>query len=178
MSRTRRLVAMGAAGAAAAAVLAGCSFTNPQTTATPYAASDGTNSELTDPASGETVRLRNFLVVAASKDAPGTVVGAVANDGAEPVTVQFSITAPASGGGAAPTQVGQASVTVEPGALAQVGPGGTAFDLAQVPTPPGSVLTIQASTAGGSTTFPLPVMGALNQYATITPTATPSAAAS
>lgn len=175
MSRTRRLVAIGAAGVAAAAALAGCSFTNPQTIATPYAASDGTNSELTDPASGETVRLRNFLVVAASKGAPGAVVGAVANDGAKPVTVQLEISAPAAGGDAAPTPVGQTSVTVQPGQLALIGPGGAAFDVPQVPTAPGTVLTIKASTAGGSTTFPLPVQGALNQYATITPTTAPTA---
>ena len=175
--RTRRLVAMGAAGVAAAAVLAGCSFTNPQTIATPYAASDGTNSEVTDPTSGETVRLRNFLVVAAAKDAPGAVVGAIANDGTKPVTVQFKVSAPPSGGSAA-QPLGSGSVTVEPGQLAQVGPAGTALDLASVPTAPGTVLTIEATTPGGTATFPLPVVAAVRQYATLTPTATPSAAAS
>ena len=171
MSRTRRLVAMGAAGVAAAAVLAGCSFTNPQTIATPYAASDGTNAEVVDPASGETVRLRNFLVVAAAKDAPGAVVGAVANDGSKPVTVQFTVNSPTG-------EVGTGSVTVEPGQLAQVGPAGTALDLATVPSAPGTVLSITATTPGGSATFALPVMPAVREYATLTPTATPSAASS
>lgn len=175
MSRTRRLVALATAGTAAAVVLSGCSFTNPVTIATPYAASDGTNSQVTDPASGETVNLRNFLVVAAAKDAPGAVLGAVANDGSKPVTVQFTVTAPAGEQGAAPTAVGQGSVTVEPGALALVGPGGTAFDLAAVPTAPGTVLSIEARTPGGSTTFTLPVQAAVHQYATLTPTASPSA---
>lgn len=173
--RTRRPVVPGrvaAGGAALALLLTGCSFTNPATTATPYAASDGTHGELENAATGEKVRLRNFLLVTAEKGAAGAVTGAIANDGTQPVTVRLSViddTDPAQ-----PRTVGEASVQVPSGQLTRIGPSGTPFDLAATPVAPGARLVIQAATGSGSTRFALPVLPPRNEYATITPSVTPS----
>lgn len=174
--RTRRTAVAGriaVAGLALSAVLSGCTFTSPKPITTPYAASDGTASQIEDASTGEVVRLRNFLVVAAEKDAPGVVAGAIGNDGTKPITVTLSVLDTTDA--ANPQPLGETKVDVQPGSLALVGQGGTAFDLAKVPTAPGTVLTIQAQTPGGSTRFPLPVLAPTQQYATLTPTAAPSA---
>ncbi len=156
------------AGAAIGALLAACSFTNPATTATPYAASDGTNAELQDAATGDVVRLRNFLAVSSGAGSPGTVVGSIVNGGSQPVTVRLTVL------DANQQPVGETSVDVSPRTLARVGPRGTTFDLPQVPSAPGANLTIQAATSGGSTQFTLPVLPPFNEYATLTPTVTPT----
>jgi hypothetical protein len=166
---TTATVRLAAAGVAVAAVLTGCSFTNPATIATPYAPSDGTASTIDDPATGGVVRLRNFLLVTSEAGAAGVVAGAIANDGTEPVTVSLTVQ------DATGAPVGQpVDVEVTPGTLAQVGTGGTALTLPTVPTGPGTNLRIKASTGAGSTTFALPVLAADGPYATLTPTATPA----
>ncbi|MFN0284352.1 MAG: hypothetical protein ACKVZ6_20575 [Kineosporiaceae bacterium] len=173
--RTRRLVVPGrvaVVGVAVAALLTGCSFSNPATVATPYAASDGTHGELKNAATGENVRLRNFLLVTAAQGGAGAVSGAIANNGTRPVTVQLTVlddTDPAQ-----PQTVGRASVEVAPGELAQIGPAGTPFDLASIPAEPGEKLVIQAATGGGSTKFALPVLPPRDEYATVTSSATPA----
>jgi hypothetical protein len=175
MRRTRRLVVTGRVaglGFAVAALAAGCSATNPATIATPYTASDGTNADLTDAASGETVRLRNFLLVAAAKGATGVVAGAVANDGSAPVSVRITVVDVSDP--AQPRSLGQATVEVAPGELAQIGPAGTTLDVPGVPVAPGQTLSVTASTSAGSAQFTLPVLAPVNEYATLTPTTTPA----
>jgi hypothetical protein len=156
-------------GVALATLLTGCSFSNPATVATPYAASDGTHGELTS--AGETVRLRNFLLVTTAAGAEGAVAGAIANDGTQPVTVRLTVLDTSDPTN--PQTLGEASVEVAPGQLARVGPAGTPLDLAATPAGPGQTLSIKAATASGSTTFALPVLPPRDEYATITPAAPP-----
>jgi hypothetical protein len=175
MRSTRRLVVAGrvaGVGVAVAALLTGCSATNPATIAAPYAASDGTAGELQDAATGETVKLRNFLIVATAKGAAGVVAGAIANDGARPVSVRITVrddTDPDQ-----PRTLGEATVEVAPGTLALLGPGGTALEVPEVTVAPGQTLVVSAATSAGSTQFPLPVMAAAHEYATLTPTTAPT----
>lgn len=177
MRRTRRPAGpryAAAVSVAAAALLTGCSFTNPATVATPYAASDGTAGEVVNAATGESVKLRNFLLVGTEQGAGGVLAGAIANDGTQPVSVRLTVLDDADP--AQPAPIGDVTVQVAPGELALVGPGGEAFDLASVPVAPGAKLLIEAATPGGSTRFPLPVVAAANEYATLTPAApSPSA---
>lgn len=174
MRRTRRYVLGRAAvvGVAVAALLTGCSFTNPATIATPYPPSDGTAGEIPDAASGGTLNLRNFLLVATAKGEPGTVAGALANDGTSAVTVTLRVlddTNPDQ-----PTPIGEAKVEVPGGGLVLIGPGGAALDVAAVPVTPGAKLLLEATTGAGSDVLQLPVLAAENEYATVTPTAAPS----
>lgn len=174
-SRSRRLVPalLPTAGVAVVMLLGGCSFTNPATIATPYAASDGTNAQIGTGA--DAVLLRNFLLVTSERDKPGAVVGAITNGGATSVQVTLSVLQPAADGAGQPTPLGETTVTVAPGEFVKVGPGDTVFNLPSVPTPPGSTLTIQAATAtGGRQSFTLPVLAAVREYASLTPTPTPT----
>jgi hypothetical protein len=165
--RPARIVATGAVAVGAALTLSGCVLTSPGVTQDPYAASDGSAGSITDPATNSTIKLENFFVVASAKGQPGSLVGAVVNTGTSNVTVQLSV-ADQTGG----SSIGQTSVAANPGAIAQVGPAGTALTLASVPQPPGSVLDLVAKTdGGGSVHFTVPVLSATGQYASLTPSA-------
>ncbi len=163
--------------------LTGCSATNPSQIATPYPAADGTNAEITDPASGSVVKLRNFLLVGTEKGKPAQLVGAIANEGTEPVRVVLSIAAPvpASADPAAspsPTQpLVEQAVTAAPGQLTLVGAGGTAVNLGALPAIPGATLTLRAQTGAGGELLTIPVVRAEGQYASL-PAGSPAPAAS
>lgn len=145
--------------------VAGCSYVSPNTTATTYAAADGTNGSITDPNSGAAVQLRNFLVVGTEKGAAGTLVGAVVNQGTSSVTVDLTVL-----DAAGQASVGTGSVTVEPGELAKVGgTDGAKVSLGSLPTAPGSVLKLQARTGAGTATVSLPVVAAQGHYASLKP---------
>jgi hypothetical protein len=142
--------------------LAGCAFSSPQTTATPYPAADGANGSIAA-ASGGGVLLRNFLLVGTAKDAPATLIGAVANEGSAPVDVQFTVLDGTSA-------VAQGSVTAVPGELTQIGPDGAAtVRVASLPTAPGTVLKLAAQSGDGDVTISLPVLAAEGPYASIAP---------
>jgi hypothetical protein len=87
VARSRRTsarpVAVGAT-AVLAAVLSGCSATNPITTEVAYSASDGVRASLGD------LTAENLLLVAAAADSPGALQGALSNRGDEALTVEIA----------------------------------------------------------------------------------------
>jgi hypothetical protein len=169
--RPARIVATGVVAVGAALTLSGCVLASPAVTKTPYPASDGNNGSITDPATKSTVNLANFLVVTTAKGAPGSLVGSVVNSGSTDVTVQLSV-AP---DGAATSSLGQVTVPAAAGKSVKIEPDATALTLPSVPQPPGSVLTLVATTSGGgSVRLTIPVMAANNEYSTLTPSATPT----
>lgn len=161
MRTSRRPTAAGfALGLATVAVVtSGCNLASPVAEAN-YAASDGTNVELGN------VRLNNFLVVAEAKGKPGVVVGAVSTDGTTPVRVRISVLN-------GQTSLGETTVTAEPGKLASLasGEGGSAFQLSDLPVPPGANLTLRAATDAGGKEVTLPVLAATGHYESIQPSA-------
>jgi len=162
--RSSRLGVLLSATALAVPGLAACSFANPITTATTYAAADGSNGSIQDPSSGASVQLRNFLVVGTAKGSPATLVGAVVNEGTAPVVVKLDVL-DADG----KTTIGTAEVSAAPGVLTKVGPDGTSVSLSSLPAAPGTVLALKAQTGAGGATMPLPVLAAEGPYASITP---------
>ncbi|GAA4867335.1 hypothetical protein [Serinicoccus chungangensis] len=83
-SRTRRTAAL-ATGALAALTLAGCSVNSPQATTFVYAPADGVQMN------GESIDVRDLLLVSHGDGAPAVVSGAVVNQTSEPVTVTVSV---------------------------------------------------------------------------------------
>src|SRR5262249_18430993 len=71
-------------------LLAGCSELSPDTIATPSAPGDGVSPNVTTPADGSYIGLRNFLVVAAAEGDAGRVVGTVVNTGATAVQLALA----------------------------------------------------------------------------------------
>ncbi len=64
--------------------LSGCSLTSPTTTLQRYAPADGVEID------GESVEVRDLLVISHGDGAPGVVLGTVVNETSEPVTVTVS----------------------------------------------------------------------------------------
>ncbi|WP_131105738.1 hypothetical protein [Ornithinimicrobium sufpigmenti] len=81
--RARRRAAVLTA-AFAALALSGCSLTSPTTSMIRYSPADGVEID------GQSVDVRNLLVVSHGEGAPGVVVGSVSNRTSEPVTVTVS----------------------------------------------------------------------------------------
>jgi hypothetical protein len=165
-SRRPAAIARSGLGLVGVALLAtGCSLASPATVVEPYQAADGANADLSVPGAGA-VRLRDFLLVSAGKDKPGVLVGSVTTNSATPVQIVVSVLS-ADGSSA----IGQATITAKPDQLVQLGSDSAqTVQVAQVPIPPGSTLTLNARTSGGSAEFSLPVVAQQNQYASITPT--------
>lgn len=168
--RTGSLLA-GAGVTSLALLLSGCSFWAPQTAAQPYVPSDGAAADIGRLEYGG-VKLRNFLLVSGKKGAPGALVGAVVNEGTEPVTVQIGVFARDAGGQGQP--LASTSVTARAGELVKVGAGdgGPALRVPEVPEAPGSVLVMRVSTAQGGATLQLPVLPPVGPYASISPGST------
>jgi hypothetical protein len=137
---------------AAAATLSACGVATPQT-ALGYAASDGVDLQL------GALEGANLLVLTAAKGDPGTLIGALANNGDVPLTVQI-------GTADSPT-----SVTVAAHGIALLGPDHTAVPLPAVAAPPGALLEISVqSDVTGSTSLQVPVLdGTLPAYAGLVP---------
>jgi hypothetical protein len=158
------------AGAGLAVVLAtataGCSFMNPATITTPYAASDGVNVDLS-----KEVKLRNFLVVATEEDGQGAVVGAVVNDGDRSVTVEFTADLGEN------TQPYVLKVTVPPNNQVLVAPGEKQeLVIPDLPAAPGGVVGMTAAAPStGSEEFFAPVLPPEGPYEglTVPPTTEP-----
>lgn len=163
---TRLGVLLSATALLAGPALVGCSAMNPVATATTYAASDGMNGSIEDPATGVAVQLRNFLVVGTTKGSPGALIGAVVNQGTKDIKVDFTVL-----DAAGQSPVGTGSVTVKPGELMQVGPAGTPVTLASMPTDAGAVIKLKVDTVSGGEMLNLPVLAAEGPYASLAPSA-------
>lgn len=153
----RRRVAVVPFALALVAGLTACSATNPITTTTNYAASDGVRVDLDD------VHLGNLMVLSAAEGAPGVVVGQVSNEGVQDVRVTFGVEG-------ARTE----AVAVDAGGTALLTTdGGTEVRLDSVPVAPGAYVALQiAVDAGGTTTADVPVLdGTLPEYADLVPDA-------
>lgn len=155
MARSRpsaRPVAVGAV-VALAAVLSGCSATNPITTEEPYSASDGVRATL------GSVTAENLLVIAAEADGPGAVQGALTNRGDDAVTVDLVL-----GGDSEQLRLGAGETLLL---------GGTEGEELVLTTPaaPGAVADLTLRTAGdGEIAFQVPVLdGTLPEYADLVP---------
>lgn len=145
--------------------LGACSFLNPKTTATPYAASDGTNGQIVNEATGAAVELRNMLLVAADEDGPGTLIGVATNTGSDPVSITFTVL---DGAG---QSVGSGTVRAAAGETTSIGPDGSTVQVSSVPVPPGANLTLVAETpSGGSEQLTLPVLPPEGAYESVAPT--------
>ncbi len=145
----------GLALAVGALALSGCSATNPVLTNEPYAASDGVNQTLGPLSFG------NLLVLAAERDAPGTLLGSVTNASDRVARVEIGLAG-------TPT-----TVEVPAGATVILGPEATPVDLGTVPVPPGALVEVMlGSDADGTTSVQAPVLdGTLEYYATLVPEA-------
>ncbi len=132
MNPVRRLT--GATASIGALILvAGCSTFSEQTTTLDYAPSDGVQGEF------GSVDVRNVLVVAEGEGAPGTLVGAIVNNGPEDVTV---------------TVAGEslnANVEVPAGEAVTLGPDGDErVDTDEIEVVPGRQVRVLFSGDGGS----------------------------
>jgi hypothetical protein len=138
--------------------LAGCSATNPITTAEAYNVVDGVQAEL-----GGDVSAHNLLVFTSEEGAAGTMSGALANKSREDVEVEL-----------APQGADPVTIDVPAGGTVLLGDeDGEDVDLESVEAAPGAHLTITATTqAGGSIDIPVPVFdGTLPEYSEIVPEA-------
>lgn len=161
MARSRpsaRPVVVGAVALAVAAVLSGCSATNPITTEKPYAASDGVRATLGD------LTAENLLLIAAEADGPAALQGALTNRGEDALTVELSTTGTGE------------RIRVASGETVYLG--GTQGEDVVLDTPvgPGAVTDLTLTTGpGGSETVPVPVLdGTLPEYADLVPEPEPT----
>ena len=150
--------------AAAGAVLAACSATNPAQTQEPYLPADGI------PASIGAVQARDLLIVAQSKGATGVLSGSVINTGAQPIAVTFLTVADSQGAG------GTGGTTIQLGAGQQQRISGVQFP--NLPASPGSLTGIVLKTTAGLQNVNVPVLLPDGPYSTLTATAGPSPATS
>lgn len=151
---TRRTASVAAA-LAASALLAGCSATNPITTDFDYDPSDGVSQQLGD------MQVGNLIVLTSQEGAPGTVVGFVANRGAQDASVVVAVGGQESD-----------AIDVPAGQTVLLGPeGDQAIDLETVPAMPGSkVELVLTSDVAGGATVEVPVLdGTLPEYADLIP---------
>lgn len=98
-SRTRRRATILTSAAVAALALSGCQVTNPTTTMLRYAPADGVELD------GQSLDVRDLLVVSQGDGAPAVVSGSLVNTGTEPLTVTVSVAG----------QAIDTPVTVDPG---------------------------------------------------------------
>lgn len=156
MSPRRSLFILGAVLGSTA--LGGCSYMSPQTTASPYAPSDGVQADVSN------IGLRNLMLVAGKKDAPGQFYGSVVNSGTTAAEVTFSSTI-----GAIP------SITIPAGQIVQL----KTKDLrvTKVPVFPGETVPITVGVNGGTTQLAVPVLdGGLPEYRGLVPSESSSTA--
>ena len=172
-ARTARMLGL----AVTALATSACAAISPTPIATPYDAGDGVSATITDPNTHAVVKLQNFLIVASAKDAPGALLGAVVNGGDSAtvvnVAVNGSIDAPSTG-----TALVTGQIDAPAGALTKVGPSDVAITVPNMPSAPGTLVTVTASTpTGGSVTLQVPVLAPTQQYSSSTPSLAPSATA-
>lgn len=156
MARSRtsaRPVVVGAVALVAAAVLSGCSATNPITTEMAYAASDGVRATLGD------LTAENLLLVAAAADSPGALQGALTNRGEDSLTVELELDGSSE------------RFRVASGETVLLGGENGEEVVLDTPGAPGSTVEMVLSTAAaGEITVPVPVLdGTLPEYADLVP---------
>ncbi|NAZ85596.1 hypothetical protein [Kineococcus indalonis] len=179
--KLRQRAAVALVTAASTVAVAGCTVFSPAVTLRPYDPSDGKNSRVAG------VEVRNALVVSPGVDEPGVVSVTLVNssDTDESVTVSADVDA-----GQAPSQtftvpagqvlqVGASAAATPEGASTVEGPEQDAgwMQIPQVPVYPGQ--TVQVTFRAGSETSQVeaPVVLPCFEYASLTPTAAPTAAA-
>lgn len=161
---TRRLTASTAALTAAlgSLVLSGCALRSPVQSIKPYQPSDGVVANL------DTLAVRNLLVVSEGNGKPGVLSGALVNNGTTEVDVTFT---PANA--TTPSE----PVPVPPGQLVKLGndAGAVHVQISAVAAAAGANLLMSVTTPQtGPSTLNVPVLSPTLEYATITPSATPS----
>jgi hypothetical protein len=158
-SLRHRLAAAGIV-ALVGATLAGCSATNPITTAVAYSPSDGVRAALGD------VTAENLLVLTSAQGAKAALQGALTNRGTAAVTVSLS-----SDTGSIGTVTLAANQTVLLG-----GDDGTTLTFTSS-NPPGALDPLTLATGpDGRMSVSVPVLdGTLPEYATLVPTPTATA---
>lgn len=148
---------------ALSSALSACSFTNPTTTATTYDAADGVNGAIEDDATGVSIELRNLSLVTTAAQAPGLLIGAIANQGEESVSVTLTVL------DAEGNPVGGGTVEAQAQELVQINGDGSAVRIASMPTAPGTNLQVQVETPSGGQRLTLPVLAAEGRYADLAP---------
>jgi hypothetical protein len=160
----RRALAVGA-GLAVVGVTAGCQVNNPIQTDVPYAPADGVAADV-----GE-LAIRDLVLVG---DGTGPVVisGNATNKGAESMTVQIAAQPSATAAADAPKQGGS---ELQLGPREQVDLASKGLQLTGVTSKPGTLVPVSlTSSTGGTTIVSVPVLRAVDYYATITPAPTSS----
>ena len=146
--RPRRSAVLLTAAAVGAVALSGCSTTNPTTTLLRYAPSDGVEMD------GESIDVRNLLVVSQGDGAPGVVSGSVVNSGTESATLTVTV----DGQEATP------EVTVEPGQAVRLdgaqadGSEGERLTVDGVDVPAGRVVEVRVQGGGETLAADAPVL--------------------
>ena len=160
----RRAIAVGA-GLAVVGVTAGCQVNNPVTTDIQYSPADGV------PANVGELAIRDLVLVG---DGTGVVViaGNAINKGADAMTVQIA---------AQPNATADPSTSPQGGSELQLGPreqvdlATKGLQLADVTAKPGTIVPVSVtSSTGGTTVVSVPVLPAVDHYATVTPAPTSS----
>ena len=156
--------------------LTGCSATNPMTSMNNYEASDGIRVELGD------VVGTNLLILTAGEGEPGTMLGALTNQGQDEVELTLALAGGQDGqAGAELTSVtlgagdtvifGPERATDAAAGDEATGPPREALDLEAVPAPPGALadLTLTSDRAG-TVGVRVPVLdGTLPEYTDLVP---------
>ena len=154
-----------------AAALAGCQFVTPQQTSRSYTPSDGVNGNI------GALQIRNVFLIAGDDD-NASLIGVLANtaDADSTVTLQWTgstgtesdrVTVPAGG---------LVSLSTDPKPIdASVTSTSESVIFDGVDPKAGALFTVTFTTAAGAKTLRLPVLnGALDEYATLVPTFTPT----
>lgn len=149
-SRGRSRV-LAAATLASAAVLAGCGIAPSEIVS--YPASDGVDLTL------GALQADNLLVLTAAENDPGTLIGALTNNGDQAMTVHIGLAD-------SPT-----AVPVAAHSTTLLGPQHKEIGLASVPAPPGALVELSIdSDVAGAASLQVPVLdGSLPDYASLVP---------
>ncbi|GAA2160520.1 hypothetical protein FHX52_3109 [Humibacillus xanthopallidus] len=160
----RRALAAGA-GLVVVGVTAGCQVNNPVQTDVPYQPADGVAANV-----GQ-LAVRDLVLIG---DGTGPVVisGNATNKGTEAMTVQIAAQPSATADPQAPTPGGS---EVQLGPREQVDLATKGLQLTGVTSKPGTLVPVSlTSSTGGTTIVSVPVLPAVDYYATVTPTPTSS----
>ena len=159
----RRALAVGV-GLAVAGVTAGCQVNNPLTTELQYAPADGVQADIGN------LAIRD-LVLVGDGSGPLVVSGNATNRGAEAMTVQMAAQPSAT---AEPTTP-QGGSELQLGPREQVDLATKGLQLTGVTSKAGTVVPVSlTSSTGGTTILTVPVVPAVDYYATVTPAPTSS----
>lgn len=158
-STARARVAGPVAAVGLALMLSGCSAANPITTDLDYNASDGVRAVV------GSVQVENLIVLTAEQGGPGTLLGAISNEGREDLTVSVGLV---DGGGDLTTFALSAEETV---LLGPENPEQVEFE--SVPEPPGALVALLVrSDREGDLLVEVPVLDStLPEYAELVPDA-------